>query len=291
MLLTALRWGLVYLTFFQPIIYGSHLCRQVQPDPALVTNTTLALIFGWLMELADVMLLSPLIAMKVPYLLVRIIMCLYFSHPSFLGATRIYEKLFAELVDTYAPILDQLVVQQIEVMGHSGPMTAVSTVGMAAVRGLSEVFHIARILVEAAAVTNVAAAPLRRYSQIQDDRSDTNSLSEEKYATPSIINQARTAQENHDLDIHLAYSKPPPPPDCLQSPNYEDKDINFREVTPPPPRRPPISRRYHPTTDHLVAPDCFEGDRNSDVPPEVPLREKFVRLYSRSFSSGDSGDS
>lgn len=171
MLETLLRGYLVYLSFVQPVIYGAQLCHSPSPDPQQVTNVTLTLIFAWLLEVADVLFLSSFIAMRWLYLAARVVLALYFAHPRFLGATQVYRKLFATLIDTYSPAIDAIVVRHVATIGESGIMQYGAYLTAGLMRGMAAVAGIASTLLEASATTTVPAAALpRRMSQARDDR-------------------------------------------------------------------------------------------------------------------------
>ncbi|EPY35581.1 hypothetical protein STCU_01093 [Strigomonas culicis] len=176
MLQTILHLYLSYLTFLHPVIKGAKLCNEVEPDPRQVTNIMLALVFSVLMELADKVFLSSLIAARTLYTFVRIVLCLYFSHTKFLGALCIYERLFATLVESYMPMLDTLVVQHIEAMREWGLVKYATTIGVSFVRAGAEIVDIAQRLVVSSSDTKVQAARLRR--RLSQTREDSESEAE-----------------------------------------------------------------------------------------------------------------
>lgn len=164
-----------YLTFLQPVIRGAKLCNEVDPNPRQVANTLLALIFSVLMVLADRFFLSSLIATRTVYTFARIVLCLYFSHPKFLGALRIYERLFATLVENYTPMLDALVLQHIEAMREWGLVKYSTTIGVSFVRAGAEIMDIAQRLVASSSDTKIRPARLqRRLSQTLEDSEPEN---------------------------------------------------------------------------------------------------------------------
>lgn len=162
MLTFILRSYLTYISFVQPVIYGAQLCRSPTPDPLQVTNVTLTLVLSWLLEIADAAFLTSFIAMRSLYLVARIILCLYFAHPRFSGAVQIYSRCFAGPVETYAPLLDALVMRHIEAIGALGGVRYISYMSLLLLKGAAEVVDIARRLMEASTTTSVAAAELPR---------------------------------------------------------------------------------------------------------------------------------
>ncbi|CAG9584203.1 conserved hypothetical protein [Leishmania major strain Friedlin] len=163
-----LRGYLVYLSFVQPVIYGAQLCRSPDPDALQVTNVTLTLIFAWLLEVADVLFLTPFIAMRWLYLCARIVLALYFSHHRFLGAVQVYERFFSSLVDTYFPVIDSVVVRHVQTICSSGLAQYGAQVCIGLLRGITAAAGIAKTLMEVSPTTTVRVAPLpRRMSQVR----------------------------------------------------------------------------------------------------------------------------
>ncbi|KAG5465233.1 hypothetical protein GH5_00694 [Leishmania sp. Ghana 2012 LV757] len=157
-----LRGYLWYLSFVQPVIYGAQLCHSPHPDALQVTNVTLTLIFAWLLEVADVLLLSSFISIRWPYLCARILLALCFAHHRFLGAVKVYQKLFATLVDAYSPVIDCVVGRHMQTIGDSGLIQYGTQVCTGLLRGIATVAGIAETLMEACTTTRVPAAPLPR---------------------------------------------------------------------------------------------------------------------------------
>lgn len=271
MLELLLRVFLAYVTFVRPVMYGAQLCKKDNPDPKQVTNVTLALVFSWLMELADMLFLSSFIAARSLYMAARVVLCLYFSHPGFLGALRVYEKIFAPLVDAYGPMVDSLIVQHIETIGHSGIMHYCTTVGMSLFRVVMEVVDIAKRLVESTADTEVPAAPLPRRLSVghaepvcDDDVEAGEELGnpENQYVTPSIVAKVRrTASERGFPSLS---STPSPPPSVSRSQQQlpqvligqgvtwdrDDDVLDDVAMRPQPSRRPPIPPPSPPLPSH-----------------------------------------
>ncbi|CCW63238.1 unnamed protein product [Phytomonas sp. EM1] len=127
-----------YFTFLHPLIYSAQLTKEKSPDPRQVTNITLALILGWLISFSDALFLSPFFTMRSLYLLVRIILCMYLSNPTLLGALKIYEKFLAPLFDTYSPCVNDLVVQHIDTMTESGVNKYVVSMGTSLFREIAK---------------------------------------------------------------------------------------------------------------------------------------------------------
>jgi hypothetical protein len=208
MLESLLRGYLVYLSFVQPVIYGAQLCRSTNSDPLQVTNVTLTLIFSWLLEVADAVFLSSFIAMRWLYVCARIVLALYFAHPRFLGAVRIYRKLFATLVDNYSPVIDSMVIRHVETIGESGLMQYGAYVSAELMRGVAAVGGIAKTLLEASSTTTVPAAPLpRRMSQAREDRALRNSPEVQLEAVPPL-----RSSPSPSLPAARARPVQPPPP-------------------------------------------------------------------------------
>ncbi|KAG5464491.1 hypothetical protein LSCM1_00681 [Leishmania martiniquensis] len=163
MLEILLHGYLWYLSFVQPVVYGAQLCHTPDPDALQVTNVTLTLIFAWLLEVADVLFLSSFIAMRWLYLCARIVLALYLAHHRFLGAVKVYQRLFASLVDTYAPAIDSVVVRHVQTIGDSGLIQYGTQLCAGLLRGIAAIAGIAKTLMEASTTTTVPAAPLRRH--------------------------------------------------------------------------------------------------------------------------------
>lgn len=251
-----------YLTYVQPVVYGAQLCRSEQPDPNQVTNVTLTLIFAWVMEVADKLFLSSFIAMRTVYITGRIVLCLYFVHPKFLGAQRTYNKLFGGLVDTYLPMVDDLLLRHVAAVGEWGVVRYATTVGMTILRGVSEVFDIARRLLEATSATTVSPAPLpSRLSQTREGAALTS-------PTPDADNDERGAGPSSDGDRVMwgveqddvatpplvpARRAPKPPTPPPRSPRLVTVSVMSRSLPeglvpdptpPPPPPLPPPSYQF-----------------------------------------------
>lgn len=64
--------------------------------------------------MADVVFCSYFIALRALYLIMRIAIALYFAHATFLGASKVYDKCFAKLVQMYLPCVDTMVMQYID---------------------------------------------------------------------------------------------------------------------------------------------------------------------------------
>ncbi|KAI5691698.1 hypothetical protein MNV84_08431 [Leishmania braziliensis] len=161
MLELLLRGYLVYLSFVQPVIHGAQLCHSTDPDALQVANVTLTLIFAWLLEVADVLFLSSIFAMRWLYLCTRIVLALYLANHRFLGAVQIYQRLFASLVDTYFPVIDSVVVRHMQVIGDSGLIQYGAQVSASLLRGVTTIAEIAKALIESS-TTAVPTAPLSR---------------------------------------------------------------------------------------------------------------------------------
>lgn len=229
MLETLLRGYLVYLSFIQPVVYGAQLCRSTSPDPVQVTNVTLTLIFAWLLEVADVVFLSSFIAMRWLYLAARIVLALYFAHPRFLGAVRIYRKLFASLVDTYSPVIDSVVMRHVQTIGDSGLMQYGAVLSTGLLRGMAAVAGIAKTLMEASVTTNVPAAALpRRMSQARDDRLTENEPSEQYASAP-----LRASPPPVSAAMQSTRYRPVQPP-SLYDDEDEDEGTEEYSTSPPP---------------------------------------------------------
>ncbi|KAG5490810.1 hypothetical protein JKF63_00932 [Porcisia hertigi] len=188
MLELLLRSYLVYLSFVQPVIYGAQLCRSRHSDALQVTNVTLTLIFAWLLEVVDVLFLSPLMAMYWLYLCARIVLALYFAHPRFVGAVQVYQRLFAGLVDTYSPVIDAVVVRHVQIIGDWGLIQYGTHVCTALLRGIAAVAGIARTLMEASTTTTVPAASLPRSMSQERERGEVETvLSSTPLRPPSLF--------------------------------------------------------------------------------------------------------
>lgn len=257
MIETALRVALAYLTYVRPVMYGAHLCKKENPNPTHVTNITLALIFGWLMEVADAMFFSSLIAARSLWLFVRIVLCLYFCHPTFLGALNLYEKVLGRLIDAYGPMVDTLLVHHIDAIANTGIVHYSTTVVMSLFRVVMEVVDIARRLMESTTTTEVPAASLpRRLSvgrsePVYDGRGGgAAARPEDQYVTASVVAKVRRAASS---------ASPPPQEGAHHAAGFmraEGFTIEARQLRPPLPSPPPEACRAQ----HFHQGDYFDED-------------------------------
>ena len=116
-----LRFTLWVLTFVHPLFVAYQMCtRATPPTSQEVFNTTAALIFFWVAEVLDGLLLSHLIAARNLYYIVRIFFCLYLLHPRSQGATYLYNKLLKGVVEEYGDAVDSAVTDHLDEFRTTG---------------------------------------------------------------------------------------------------------------------------------------------------------------------------
>lgn len=131
-----LQLTLWYLSFIHPLYVGAKLCRKPSPNPKDVENCAIAFAFLWVLEMADHMLLSELIAMRNVYLLVRILVCLYFFNPNFHGALTIFKASgLKALVESYGSTVDETVTANLKTFRNQGLIEYAVDAGKWAARG------------------------------------------------------------------------------------------------------------------------------------------------------------
>lgn len=286
MLVALLRGLLAYVMYVRPVMYGARLCKSESPDPKQVTNITLTLIFNWILELADLVFLSSFIASRNLYTVARIVVCLYFAHPRFLGALSVYEKAVAPLIDAYGPMVDSLFMQHMDAIARSGIVHYCTAVSMSFFRIVTEVFDIAKRLMESTADTEVPAAELpRRLSAHHVDPmkdEETDRRPEDQYATPSIVVRVRrTASE---MGYHTPSSTgSPPPPFSLQAPHDSPpppgaSDATYVRIDGTASDGEDVGRRVRPSNRHPTAPP-------SPPPPPQQLWQRQRRQQQNFFES------
>eukprot|EP00758_Cryptobia_borreli_P018128 Tbor_TRINITY_DN646_c0_g1::TRINITY_DN646_c0_g1_i1::g.1531::m.1531/K17279/REEP5_6; receptor expression-enhancing protein 5/6 len=110
-----------YVSFVHPIYIGAKLCSAQDTREKDIKNCTISFAFIWLIELADQLILSDLIAMKNFYLFMRIILCLYILHPQFCGALRLYERCgIKTLIETHGEMIDTHITNNLNLFSHQG---------------------------------------------------------------------------------------------------------------------------------------------------------------------------
>ncbi|CAD2213267.1 hypothetical protein AGDE_01368 [Angomonas deanei] len=259
---STLNFVLFYLTYVNPVVRGTRLCQQPNPNASQVSNVALTLIFAWWMEFLDAMFLSSFIAMRGLYTFVRIILLLYFIHPKFLGALRVYEKLFASLVDQYLPLVDKLVLQHVENIREWGLTRYATKTGMVLVRAVVDIIDIAQRLIVSSGDSHVKPARLqRRLSAERDD-------GEEPVVVPAPLPRAKATPVSRPLSPPPRVPTPPPRP----------------QRSPPPAATVDSSIIFSSEADELSGPDTASDTPVATIRRDRGLNHTPTPKYSRHSS-------
>ncbi|KEG10299.1 hypothetical protein DQ04_03921090 [Trypanosoma grayi] len=160
MLSVLLEYTLWYVAFVHPLVMGTQLCRRAREgrsvDMRLVTNVTLAMVILWVLDIADVVLLSYLLSMRSLYLCLRILLSMYLIHPKLRGATKAYSHFFDAIVRYYAPVVDELVTRHLEELERTGVAQYLGKLYLCLVAVAADVLDIAKEFVVASTDTNLS---------------------------------------------------------------------------------------------------------------------------------------
>ncbi|CUF96582.1 membrane-associated protein, putative [Bodo saltans] len=130
-----------FVTYIQPIVLGARVCRAEHAKPAQVMNITLAVVFVWLTEFLDSLILGRIFAMRWLYTAFRIALAWYWMHPRLLGALKTYQKYLLPMVERHAGTIDSLITDHINEARHSGSWKYVLNLTGAGAKKISGAVH------------------------------------------------------------------------------------------------------------------------------------------------------